>query len=86
MTPKQIAREWLYLLGGLFFSQILVLTVSLSTSDKGSIDAFYSALFLPVNSYHTKEKIGAWVLTLSPYILFQFLRSIVWALKTVRQK
>ncbi len=87
MTPKQIAREWLYLLGGLFFSQIFVLTLSLLTSDNGFIGDFYSALFLPTKSYHSPiEKIVAWVVTLAPYIIFQFVRSIVWAVKTIRQK
>jgi hypothetical protein len=85
MTPKQIAREWLYLLGGLFFSQILVLILAQSHSNKESfIASFYTALFLPTERYHNPiDKIAAWVLTFSPYILFQFLRSMVWAFRTV---
>jgi len=90
MTKKQIAKEWLYLLGFLFLFLVITLITTILSGDNfsKSYSSFFELLFLPTggSEYKVHEKIAAWIFTFSPYILFQFVRSIVWACKTVRQK
>lgn len=96
MTPKQIAREWLYLLGGLFLPQVFILILWLLngapltgeyclTGEHGWYPEYFRLLFSPAGHYKSDiyAKILVWVYTLGPYLTFQFFRSIVWAFRTV---
>jgi hypothetical protein len=83
MNKKRIAREWLYFLGGMVFG-FIVLPVFLSIvfhlfSLNFGLSSFYFALVedrpaLPL----------AWLLVLGPYLLFQLVRSVIWAYKSSR--
>lgn len=76
---KTLAREWLYLLSGLIVGLVLTphLLMAVLNPQKGAT-AFYKALF------DDREWWIAWLLALAPYLLFQLVRSIVWAAKEVR--
>lgn len=81
-TKKRIAREWLYLLGFLAFSIVVFIPIFIVLRGTYDLAGTYG--------YHW-EKIFkldgvAWLVTLSPYLLFQLTRSIVWAVRTARVK
>ncbi len=79
-----IAREWLYLLGWLFVGilplPLVVMLVSLlffpHVGSKATLAQLYDELMNGV--------IGDWLFVLAPYLLFQFVRSIIWAIRSVR--
>jgi hypothetical protein len=80
MNRKRIAREWLLFLAALtgwLFILVpclhLVLTGSLQHLGK-----FYEALFKP------RQALAAWLFALAPYLLIQLVRSVVWALRTIK--
>jgi len=78
MDTKQIARERLYFLA--FFAVGFIVGPFILTLVFGQISdypAFYEQMF-------GKHFLIAWVIVLGPYLLFQFVRSLVWGWKTVR--
>lgn len=95
MNKKIIAKEWLFLISFLFFGLVVFPTlVSLIFIGKVNITDlkdFYDNLTtvklhsMEFESYNT-ECFFAWFLVLFPYILFNFMRSIVWAIKQVKIK
>jgi hypothetical protein len=87
MTPKQVAREWLYFLGGLLVPQILIIIAQISNSQSDIYSSYFKALFSQVRwSSDLHDKILSWAVTLGPYLLFQLVRSIVWAFRTAFNK
>ena len=83
MNKKRFAKELLYFLS-LFFVGILVLpallTVILSGRERfwAEFGLFYAALV-------DKSQFWIpWLVALGPYLLFQFIRSVIWAWKTTR--
>ena len=77
MNKKIIAREWLMLVCLLIFGFILFpFVMSLLTG--GRFLQFYEAL--------AYGEAMAWVVGFSPYVIYLFVRSIVWAVKTLKPK
>jgi len=80
LNRKVLAREWLYfvvsyLLGVLLFPALVAVTLGLGN---GNPSVFYEALFRP--------DFSAWIFTLVPYLFVQLVRSVIWAVKTLRRK
>jgi hypothetical protein len=84
---KILAREWSYLLyfclfGFIVFPAILSLLATIGNPDKVSfgnmLKDFHKAL--------GNGEIGAYLLAFVPYIVFQFIRSLKWAIKEIRRK
>ena len=81
--PRILAREWLYFLGGLFFNFVVMPWLLLALfyqSGHGLLnDAidFYARLLGDASGW-------IFLLGLIPYLLCQLVRSIVWAITTVR--
>ena len=85
-VKKIISREWLYLLSfaflgfivipALFLPLMLVAGENFDTFRKWWED-FYGEL--------GEGNMGAYLFGLGPYIIFQFIRSIKWAIKTSRE-
>jgi hypothetical protein len=80
MNKQRVAKEWLYFLGCFFFGFTVPSLPFLFFGEeiKGT-SSFYSALFVG------KEKLIAWVFVLTPYLLFQLVRSVIWAVKAARE-
>ena len=80
MNKKILAREWIYFLISLLIGLTIipVLFVYLFAPNEKILN-FYSALFSEVF-------LVVWLMALSPYIIFLFIRSILWALKTLNQE
>ena len=93
MNKKRVAREWLYFLAcplfGLIVMPFLVLLVLF----------VLAVLFVPDRHWTLTEGFGgfyselvgmgewtviAWLIVVAPYILFQFVRAVIWAWKTIR--
>ncbi|WP_158794702.1 hypothetical protein [Granulicella sp. L60] len=64
MNKKLIAREWLFLMGGVVAGLLLLNLTQNSIKDDGD----------------------AWEASITPYVLFQIVRSIGWAVNTIRAK
>lgn len=100
MNEKRVAKEWLYLLGCLlwgfvampvlfyWFGSLLKPPSSPDCSISSFCTEFYLALLGFGSSSGSYVPKGAvvfvWSIVLGPYFLFQFVRSVVWAWKTVR--
>ncbi len=83
MNRKRIAKEWGRFLVGFFFSLLavpLLLFHFFFFVPGGNLSEFYSPLF------DKRSALVAWLLVFFPYLLFQLVRSAVWAWKTSREK
>ena len=86
MNKKRFAKEWLYFLGWFLFG-LLVLPSLLSVvfgffthqAISESISKFYPALVKK-----QEASLIAWLVVIGPYLVFQLVRSVVWAWKTAR--
>ena len=83
-TKKLIAREWLRFvislaIGLTIVPLILGIIDLIITKQVHSILPFYKALFSDREWWWL-----AWLFVLAPYIIYQFGRSVVWAVKTTR--
>ncbi len=85
-NKKKFAKEWIVFIGGLFFAFLLPLLIIL-------IIAIIKGKFLPAGELYEiifeamfNGDIGVYILILLPYILIQFIRSIVWSIKTIKSK
>lgn len=81
MAKKIVAREWLYFLLFLCIGIVIVpilLHLIFTGSVKG-LGSFYLALI-----GQETDSLFAWIITIGPYVLFQLIRSIVWAWKQLK--
>ena len=80
-TKKALAREWLYLLVGLLIGMVASLGMGLSAFNRSTNPfVLFDILFDP----DERGFLFTWVFVMSPYLLFQLVRSIRWALKTIK--
>ena len=81
-----IAREWLYLLGGLLFGLI---AAPVFTALLGVITAqgteFTTNLMQLYKYLFRFEQTTGWIFVMTPYLLFQLVRSILWATKASKR-
>lgn len=76
-----VAREWLYFLAGMSVGLLFVpLAVFLISGERESVPTFYSGFFEALLGFRGV----AWLVTLSPYLLFQLMRSVIWAIRMVK--
>ena len=81
-ASQRIAEEWLYILGGLLFGLLVTYIGWFILSDLDwSLIGSYADDFL-VEIFSGREP--GWILILAPYLAFQFIRSIIWAITTVK--
>lgn len=83
-TKRQIAREWLILVGACAVggSVLPAIIMLLGAAHELRLGAFYSALY----SNSSGDQAVAWVVFFGPYLLIQLGRSVIWAYKTIRDK
>lgn len=85
MNKKVFAKEWLCFLGcflfGLTIFPFLLSIVALLLSRK-PIAEFYSKFYSEL--FGGSEALSTWVAVFIPYVLFQFVCSVIWAWKTTR--
>jgi hypothetical protein len=78
MIKKIVAREWLYLLGFVVASLVVLpLPLMLILGPQKGTSGFYKALFEGVWI--------AWLIVITPYLIFQLVRSVLWALRALRE-
>jgi len=85
LKKKTVAREWVFFLGSLC-AGIIVLPPLLVSIFRGrdTISEIYIELggcLLGQERYFLE----CWMFILSPYLVLQLIRSIIWAVKTLRQ-
>ena len=84
MDKKRIAREWLYfaalVLGGVF---IIVPLIALAIHE-GDVSVL-TLVFRSFTDRHDPDYLTVWTIALSPYILTQLIRSIIWAVRALRE-
>jgi ABC-type spermidine/putrescine transport system permease subunit I len=83
-VKKRLAKEWLTLIAGLMVGFLVVPTffyIFISPADYTSshslIDAYKEVI---------KERGEAIVIGFGPYLLYQFARSVFWAIKALKEK
>lgn len=83
---KIFAKEWIVFISGILFSFLLPLLIVL-------VVAVVRGKFLPVGELYQiifegilKGDVEAYILVLLPYVLVQFVRSIIWSIKTIKSK
>ena len=76
MNRKAVAREWLIFVGlsGLGFGILFVLFIFVG---EDLLSAYIEVLF-------TDVEWPAWGVVMGPYLLVQFSRSVVWAIRVIR--
>ncbi len=75
----QLAKEWLYLCGIVLFT-LIVWSVFFAIREPGGVERYF------VDLTGGREAGLAWLLTLAPYLLVQFIRSLMWSRKTLKNK
>ena len=80
MIKKIVAREWLYFLGFVVAGLVVLpLPVMLILNPQEGVSAFYKALF------EESQWQIAWLIVIAPYLVFQLVRSVLWALRVSRE-
>ncbi|MBI4483116.1 MAG: hypothetical protein HY652_09520 [Acidobacteria bacterium] len=80
MSTRWLAREWLYLMGGVVVGA-LVLPLGLRAFFPAfEMGKFYDGLL------GSHDAGLAWVFALTPYFICQLVRSVIWATKTLKRK
>jgi len=83
VIKKTIAREWLYLLGfvaaGLIVLPLSVMLILNPGKEVKEVSGFYKALF------DEREWWIAWLIVGAPYLVFQLVRSVRWAMRVSRE-
>ena len=76
MNRKAVAREWLIFVGlsGLGFGILFVLAILFA---EDVVSDYVEVLF-------TSVEWQAWGVVMGPYLLVQFSRSVVWAIRVIR--
>ena len=77
MNKKRVAKEWLYFLGALLVGLVVLSLVPFFTKGNYTFSVFLALV-------DKQEALLAWLIALGPYVLFQLLRSVIWAWKTAR--
>lgn len=89
ITKKLLAREWLYFVSfvfvGITFIPALVFFffASKDYAQRHNLLEVYGVFWGAISAGRTDLK--DYLLIFCPYILFQFIRSIIWAYKTYRE-
>lgn len=99
MKKEAIAKEWLLFLSFLFFGLLIfpALLCFIFNGNLNDLGDFYNSLLeIKVDAYDKwGRKSGyeynpvffqKWFIILFPYILFNFIRSIIWSIKTLLKK
>jgi len=80
MIKNIVAREWLYFLGFVVAGLVVLpLPVMLILNPQQGVSAFYKALI------EEREWQIAWLIVIAPYLVFQLVRSVLWALRVSRE-
>ena len=74
----RLAEEWLYL-GGIVLFTLIVWSVFFVIFEPEGLGSYFRALG------GGREAQRAWLMTLAPYLLVQFIRSLIWSRKTLRK-
>jgi len=82
-NKKRFAKEWLIFVGCVLFS-ILILPIIfyLFMANEYTFSKMYSQLFKAIFDGEG----GVYLFILLPYILVQFIRSVIWSIKIIRSK
>ena len=94
---KTLAKEWLTLTGGIVVGFLLIpafgyvfLSPAEYTSSHSLIDVYGEVISNLISNLFGKEgSSGVWIaiaIILGPYFLFQFGRSIIWAIRTMKEQ
>ena len=75
----QLAKEWVYLCGIVLFT-LIVWSVFFTIREPGGVERYFMDLT------GGREAGLAWLITLAPYLLVQFIRSLMWSRKTLKSK
>jgi hypothetical protein len=92
MTPqlkKRLAKEWLTLVICLFIGLLLPLYFMLvrpSVASDGIGETYLELLsgLFSRRGIAFEERFIAWAVVLGPYLIYQFVRSIIWAVRALR--
>ena len=79
---KAIAREWLVFIACTVFSAVAVSAPGLCVYALGR-DYFLGGFFSLFDFHRGSDSGQAWLLFLAPYMVVQFVRSIVWSVKAI---
>jgi len=86
MTNKnRLAREWLYLVSGAIIGLLLLpvflfLACNLVGMETDTLGKFLSGFFESL-THHNRDSALTWIIATGPYLLFQLIRSVIWAWK-----
>lgn len=90
---KILAREWLTLIVGFlvgFFVLPIFIYTFISPADYTShhslIEGYKELIGMLFGKEGNTEVLIAMTIILSPYLLYQFVRSVLWAIKSIREK
>ena len=86
MNKTVVAKEWLYFLGCLLFGLVVfpfLLFIVFGLLNPTDITVFYSRFYSGLLGGH--DALITWVVVFIPYLLFQVVRSVIWAWKTTRR-
>ena len=78
MNRKTVAREWLRLVGLSGLGLGILLVVGLIGGVEGLFSEVIDILFIDVRWW-------AWGIVMGPYLLVQFSRSLMWAIRVIRK-
>ena len=83
MNKRLVAREWVYFIGGLVVGLLWPAVVEFAIGDPPASEipraSYAEVLFIEPEPL-------MWLLVLAPYLLFQLVRSVIWAARTLRDK
>jgi hypothetical protein len=77
VLKRILAREWLYFVSAIIIGFVLIPFLLSALFGPPGLGGFYEELV-------SDHSWGLWLFGLAPYLLFQLVRSIMWAIKTVR--
>jgi uncharacterized membrane protein len=86
-----LAREWLTLIVGFLagFPLVLVIYTFISPADYTShhslIDVYKELISIFFGEKGSEKLLTTMAIILSPYLVYQFTRSVLWAIKTIRE-
>jgi hypothetical protein len=91
VSRKRIAREWLYFVLGIAAGVLLVTLVGVMT-EKALIDhkivrglsSVWSGETTILGEFFGPSTLTPWLILFFPYLVFQLVRSIIWAVRVLR--
>ena len=85
MQNQRLATEWLLFVGSIFFGILVGFpAVFFIFGGEGFFEAYMRFLKDLLGVGESQDTMVSWLFTLLPYLLLQFIRSVLWAIKTVR--